>query len=102
MIPIEVGNGPDVPDVIQDDVVLALACFGVICLFLVLRRTRVILKCAEVEAVVDRLAVRTILFENIAGAALASSFCMLGRARCALKLFVPDVAEVPEQQRVSA
>ena len=34
MIPVEVGNGPDVPNVIENDVILALACLRVLYLFL--------------------------------------------------------------------
>ena len=102
MIPIEVGNGSDVSDVIKDDVVLALACLGVICLLGKLRWTRMILISSEIEAIVDWLTVYSILLKDITSAALASIFCVLRRARRALILFVPDGAEVPEQQRVSA
>lgn len=32
MIPVEVGNGPDVANVIENDVIFALACLGVLAL----------------------------------------------------------------------
>ena len=102
MVPIEVGNGPDVPDVIKDDMVLALACLWVLWLFLLLHWTLASLKCAEIEADIGGLRADSIFFEEIAGAIFATIFRMLGCARRALQLFVPDGAEVPEKQRVPA
>ena len=101
VIPVEVGNGPDVANVIENDVILALARLRVLHLFLELRRAWVILERTEVEASVAYLAVRAVLVQGTA-AALASIFCMLGSARGAWKLFVLDGAEVPEQQGVPA
>ena len=102
MIPIEVGNGPDVADVIENDVILALACFRVLSLLLEFCLALVVLEGAEVEAGVGWQPVRPILLKDVAAAALASNFCMLGSARGALKLFVLDGAEVPEEQGVTA
>lgn len=102
MIPIEVGNGPDVADVIENDVILAIVCFCVLSLLLEFCMALVVLEGAEVEAVVGWQPVRPVLLKDIAATALASNFCMLGSARGALKLFVLDGAEVPEQQGVTA
>lgn len=102
MIPVEVGNGPDVADVIENDVIVALACIRVLYLFLQFCGALVVLEGAKVEAGVGGLAIRSVLLEDIATAALASNFCMLGCTRGALKLFVLDGAEVPEQQGVAA
>jgi hypothetical protein len=57
----------------------------------------VILIGAKIEANINGLAAYSIFFEQIATAVLASIFRMLGCARRALQLFVPDGAEVPEK-----
>lgn len=101
MIPVEVGNGPDVPDVIKNYVIVGLACLWVLSLFLELCGARVILEGAEVEAVVGWQPVGHLVLKDIAGA-LGSIFCLLGSARGALLLFVLDGAQVPEQQGVTA
>jgi hypothetical protein len=95
MIPVEVGNGPDVADVIENDVIFALACLGVLALLLELLRSCMILEGPEIKAGVGYDAVRRLLLKGVAAAALASIFCMLRGARCAV--FVLDAAEVPEE-----
>ena len=102
MIPIEVGNGPDVADVIENDVILALACFRILSLRQQFRLALMVLEGAEVEAGVGWRPVRPLLLKDVAVAALATDFCMLRSARGALKLFVLHVAEVPEQQGITA
>ena len=99
MIPVEVGNGPDVANVIENDVVFALARLGVLALQLELLRACMILKGSEIKAGIGRDHIRRLLLEGIATAALASIFCML---RSACTVFVLDAAEVPEEQGVSA
>jgi hypothetical protein len=44
MIPVEVGNGPDVANVIENDVIFALACLGVLALQLEPLRSCMILE----------------------------------------------------------